>query len=465
MFRDLSSLALGQFLSMLFGFLAFAYLARTLSTESYGIVEYSIGLAALAAVIIEGGLGTIGTLHISRDPVRATSLAAAIPGARLILALLVVPVVGVIGHVASPDTRTPLLVWLFAVSLLAVPFKQDWLLQGLEKMTLVAPAQAIKSATFALGVFVVVRTSHDFLRVGWLEVVAAFIGAGYYLRAQHAVAVPFRLNLRLSEAWPLIRIGSSIGATNVIWAFMLFMPIFLVPNVAGAVQAAWIGGVQRIVAALVSFSALYYFNLYPLMARALHHDRPRWERLMGSSVRVIAWTSVGCALAMTLMAEWLMVLVFGEPFRTASPVFAVYIWLLPLRLVSGHARWTLLAGERQGLLLAVELLGAGILSALGVLLVPVYGALGAAMAVVAANVIAWLAAHLVAARYVGPVPGIRHVLAPISSSLLAILAFKSASGNALVGGGLALLTYGACIRLMAGDLYGDAIRLVHAKQS
>jgi O-antigen/teichoic acid export membrane protein len=165
------------------------------------------------------------------------------------------------------------------------------------------------------------------------------------------------------------------------------------------------------------------------------------------------------------MAEWLMVLVFGEPFRTASPVFAVYIWLLPLRLVSGHARWTLLAGERQGLLLAVELLGAGILSALGVLLVPVYGALGAAMAVVAANVIAWLAAHLVAARYVGPVPGIRHVLAPISSSLLAILAFKSASGNALVGGGLALLTYGACIRLMAGDLYGDAIRLVHAKQS
>jgi O-antigen/teichoic acid export membrane protein len=64
LFWDLSSLAFGQFLSMLLGFVAFAYLARTLSPESYGLVEYAVGLAGLAAFVIDGGLGPLGALGV-----------------------------------------------------------------------------------------------------------------------------------------------------------------------------------------------------------------------------------------------------------------------------------------------------------------------------------------------------------------------------------------------------------------
>jgi O-antigen/teichoic acid export membrane protein len=246
---------------------------------------------------------------------------------------------------------------------------------------------------------------------------------------------------------------------------MLYLPIFLVANVAGATQAAWVGGVQRIVAALVSFSALYYFNLYPLMSRTLKDDRARWERLMGSSVRVIAWASIGGALVMTLTAEWLVVLTFGESFRAAAPVFSIYVWLLPLRLLSGHARWTLLAGERQGLLLLVEIIGAALLLTSGAVLVPVYGAIGAALAVVGANVVVWFAAHFAATRYVGPVPGVHYALAPFGSSLVAVAAFRLAGESPMLGVALALVCYIVCVRLLAGDIFGDAIRLAHAKQS
>jgi O-antigen/teichoic acid export membrane protein len=465
MFWDLSSLALGQLLSMLLGFFGFAYLARALPPDSYGLIEYAVVLAGLAGVVIEGGMGTVGTLAVSRDPARARELAGLVPGSRLLLALVVVPLIGLSGTLMRLDAQFPTLLWLFAISLLAIPFKQDWLLQGLEKMAYVAPAQVVKSGVFAVGVLILVNGVADLMTIGIVEIVAAFLGAAYYLGAQRAVSVPLTLDIRIATAWPLIRAGSSVGANNIVWAFMLYLPISVVATVAGTTEAAWIGGVQRIVAALVSFSALYFFNLYPLMARELITDRARWERLMGSSFRVIAWTSVGLAMMSTLMAEALVVLALGEPFLAAAPVFRLYIWLLPLRLLSGHARWTLLADERQHLLLLVEVFGAFVLLVSSLAFVPAYGALGAAAAVIVANILAWLAAHIVARRFVGRVPGIAEALPAIVAAFISLAVARYLGDKTALGFGASILTYVGCLTLTARNLLGDAVRLAHAKQS
>ena len=80
---------------------------------------------------------------------------------------------------------------------------------------------------------------------------------------------------------------------------MLYAPILLVTSLAGSAEAAWLGSAQRIVFSSVSFSALYFFNLYPAISRELSKDRVGWERLMASSYRVIAWGSIAIALAST----------------------------------------------------------------------------------------------------------------------------------------------------------------------
>jgi O-antigen/teichoic acid export membrane protein len=46
--RDLSVLVGGQIAAKLFGFLAFAYLARRLDPEAYGSVEFIVGLTGFS---------------------------------------------------------------------------------------------------------------------------------------------------------------------------------------------------------------------------------------------------------------------------------------------------------------------------------------------------------------------------------------------------------------------------------
>jgi O-antigen/teichoic acid export membrane protein len=185
---------------------------------------------------------------------------------------------------------------------------------------------------------------------------------------------------------------------------------------------------------------------------------------MGSSFRLIAWSSIGVALATSLSAETIVAAVFGEPFRMAGPVLAIYIWVLPLRLLSGHARWTLLAAERQGVLLLVELACAATIVLLCVALIPGYGAAGAALSGVLGNIVGWGAAHRAAGRFVGSLPGARQVLLPVGGAILGAAVARVAGGPVALNVLAGVLVYALYSRLTAADLFADAVRLAHAKR-
>jgi O-antigen/teichoic acid export membrane protein len=465
MLWDLSSLALGQILSIALGFAGFAYLGRALSPETYGLVEYAVGLVSLAAIVVEGGTGAVGTLQVSRDPAHAPRIAGTVAGTRLLLALLVVPLVGLSSMAMHSDATVTTLTWCFALSLLAIPFKYDWLLQGLDRMGLVAPAQAVKSGAFAIGVILLVRADDDIITVGVLEAGAAMIGVVYFLIAQRVVSVPLSVDLRFSSVVALMKAGVSIGASNILWPFMVYAPVLLVTRLSGSTDAAWLGGAQRIVVALVAFGALYFFNLYPLIIRNLRDDLDRWRRLMGSSVRLIGWAGFGIAMATTVLSETIITTVFGPRFATAAPVLALCIWTFPLRLLSGHARFTLLAAERQNVLLLVELIAAGTIVVACLALIPEYGAAGAAAAGIIGNVAGWLLAHASAERYAGWLPGPRQVARPLGAALLGVVAARLIGEVPIAGAAAALVTYSICLGVSAPDLIQDGIRLAYAKKT
>jgi O-antigen/teichoic acid export membrane protein len=133
--------------------------------------------------------------------------------------------------------------------------------------------------------------------------------------------------------------------------------------------------------------------------------------------------------------------------------------------MSGHARWTLLADERQNLLLGVEIAGALTLVLVGLALVPGYGAVGASAAVVIANIVAWIAAHKVASRVIGDLPGVRDVLVATGSTLGSLALGMYFHENVVLSVGAAVAAFLVCMKLAGGDLFADVIRLAHAKQS
>ncbi|MEP7205407.1 MAG: oligosaccharide flippase family protein [Casimicrobiaceae bacterium] len=460
--RDYAILAAGQIAGKVLGFVAFAWLARALDPAGYAAVEYVVGLALLFGALVEGGFGVVAVRHLARTPAELPRLVVQIPWARLVLALLAVPLMVVVAVHLSRAIVSPGLAWLFALGLLAIPWRQEWLLQAQERMGQEASAQLLKATVFAVVVVAWVRSPESVAFAGAAELASTMAMTAYCLYVQHHTIRPLQLRGSLTGLAPLAREAAVAGLGNIVLTLHHFVPLFMSAPIAGVDATAWFAAAARIVASLLVFSYLYHYSLYPSVARVTAKNPERLGALLAASGRVTAWAGVLVGLAITLVAREIVVTAFGAKLAPAAPVLQVLAWVLPVTLFSGHARWGLVARGAQVDLLVAQLYGLGTTIVLGMLMGGRWGATGFAVGAVAGVLVVWLVAHRRASRAGGKPPRLRLVAKPAACAAATVLVVQ-AMGLSGWWPLLAVLPYALAAFVVDRSLPADLLLLVHAK--
>jgi O-antigen/teichoic acid export membrane protein len=413
---DLVVLATAQLASRAIGFVVFAVLARRLAPEDYGSVEYVVGLASFFVMAVDCGLATIAVRRIGAEPSELPALAARIPMARLVIALIAAPLLVAAMVWFGPASAPLALTVLFAASLLLAPWNQEWLLQATGRMNWVAFTQIWRAVVFAAVVLLFVRGPVDVVNVGWAEMVSALAATLFYVGLQQAKITPLRLRFEIASLVGLAGEGVSVGLANFVWSGAQYMPLLLVGSMVGGADVGWFGAAQRLMLAIAAFSMVYHFSLFPALTRAAAVSDETLAHLLQRSSRVTAWAAIGLALGITLGARPVMGSVFGEPFARAATALAVMIWVIPVTILSGHSRWALIVKGQQVGVLHAQIAGLVTVVATGVPLVMWLGANGAALAAVFASVAVWAVAHTRVSGLVS-LPAMRMVVKPALCAL------------------------------------------------
>ncbi len=409
-------------ISKALGFLAFAWLARALDPVSYGAVEYIVGLTAFFALLVDGGLGVVGTRRTVRDPQELPLLAYQIPVARFLLVFVGVPVMAFIAIVTTRATVPQSLVWLFAASLLTAPWRQQWVFQATGRMATVANAEIVRMAVFASGIWIFVHAPSDVLAVGLAELSAAVAMTSLCIVMQQRHATPFRLTGSFSGFGALVREGAAVGSSNFVWALAQSVPLFLIASLSGGVETAWFAGAARVVGSLGQFGNLYHFNLYPAVSRAYASANGALGRLQAQSMRATAWGGVFIALVLTIFALPIVKLALGGKLLAAAPLLKIMSWILPIALWSGHSRNALAAAGKQKMVLYSQVIGLAATVAACVGLGQVYGGTGYALGSVAGALVVWAVSHRFARAQGCEPPSYRLTLRPLAlAAVIAVL--------------------------------------------
>jgi len=409
---DFLSLTGGELVGKIAGFLAFTYLARTLTPEMYGGVELAFVLLGVFTIVVDFGFGPIGSKTISHTPDRAQQISSEILGARILLALASIPLMSIVGLLLDQPINVSMLIVVLSFSLLFSAGNQKWVLQGLEKMPLVSVAQAMKMTVFVLLVVVFVHSENDLVKIGFIEIIVCITVASFFLFLQKYYLGTISLTLSASKLKPLFSQAKFIGGSNLVWSLTMSLPAIILAAAVGATEVAWFGAAFRITNALMSFSMIYHFNMYPTVTSRLKISPVEYSKYSRPSVRITAWGGIFIAFLITLLAEPLCVFVFGEPYAASSLTLAILIWIIPISILSGHARWVLVAENRQHQLLIASLLGCITCLVAGFILIPLRYSAGAAIAVVFSFLIVWLSAHYFASKHVVSIP-IKPMLIPV----------------------------------------------------
>lgn len=211
----------------------------------------------------------------------------------------------------------------------------------------------------------------------------------------------------------------------------LLATALLGPAVTGHLNAAFV----IVVGVVEILSTTVLVAVYPLMSRAYQPDQPNGGAQFHYVLERLAFYTyvigIPLGLAFTTAADAITVPLFGADFQPAAGVLRVLIWYAALTMIVNVFAQAALAQNRQRGYVAIRAVGLAVKLALNVVLLPTFGAAGAALA----SVIAEAGVLIAAARLAGG----RGVFAPFIGRRGAIvLGLGLVSGAVMVLLGMAI---------------------------
>jgi len=449
-------LSTGECVAKGLGMMAFAHLARILGPQGYGHLEFTLAIIFFFTLFVDSGLGAYGAREIARDRHTVARLTVHVVFMRFVLAMGSFALLSVIVAVIDKPWPVKQLILLYGLTLFGLPGLLQWVFQGRDMMQYVAMASIIRWSIFAAGVFLLIRGMGDIRIAPLIEGLAIGCVVAFYLWAlQHHFGFP-RQRIEHSFALSLLRQALPIGASDVVWALKAYFATVLLGVLIGGSEVGWFGAAHRIVISLHTFVWLYFFNLLPSIARCAQGPPEALRRLMAPSIRVTAWLAVFVGVAGTVFAPPIIRLVYGPQYHEAVRIFQVLIWVIPIALMSGHYRYTLIAFDRQRLEFLTAACGAGLNILLNLFLIPSYGLFGAACALLTSEVLIWALSHHFVYRTIMHIPIWVHTYRPlVTGVILAVALYILSPTNLWVAGSSAVVLYCLVLAIVQPELLSD----------
>lgn len=212
--------------------------------------------------------------------------------------------------------------------------------------------------------------------------------AVFYRRLRGAVATKWQWDGKLArellrESWPLV-FGGLASAT------LFRLNLVLLRHWAGDAEASFYSAGLDLPLSAQMVAGIMLTVFFPGLTHKFTHDPETAWRRMEQFTKACAALGLAGALLLCLGAPVWTHFIYGPRFGPTAGVLAVTAWLLPsLYLAQGRGAW-LLHSRRTHLELMYLLGGIVIDVALSWLLVPHYGAQGAAWALVGAYAFTWV---------------------------------------------------------------------------
>lgn len=366
------------------------WLARYLGAELYGSLNYAVAFVGLFGTFTYLGLSGIIVRDLVENPDDRDQILGTVLGLKLVGALLALGAIAAAAFWQVDSGREQLLVAILAGGMVfeSASVVDFWYKSRVEEKYVVRASAAasvfgafIKCALIlleaSLVAFVVAIVIQHALRTAGL----------FYIYNSHGLPLrDWRFSISrarslLSRSWPLIL--SSIGS-------VIYLKIDQV-MIGHFADKAEVG----IYAVAVRFSEIWYFiptalasSLFPSIIKLKERTEEEYHAQMQRIYRIMVIVALAIALPVTLLARPGISFLYGAEYAAAGDVLMIHIWACPaIFMAAVLSKWLI---SEDLLIFSFTRHGFGALAnvALNIVLIPEYGAAGAAISTVASYTVA-----------------------------------------------------------------------------
>jgi O-antigen/teichoic acid export membrane protein len=430
---------------------------RYLGPSSWGQLATATAVTGIVASFTDLGLWTIGAREISRRPLEADRVLGAILTIGLVVSIFgglvgLAVAFGLYGGADEELPRTAILLLLLTVPLSA-PFGAIGAYFMAQQKAWVGALAALSGSVVTLALVV----AAVLLDLGFVGVVSAYVVAAV---AQAVVLGAFawgkvrlRPSLDLALCRELTRWVLPVGGGLVVHSIYWRIDIVLLSLLSSASNVAVYALAFKIIDVVMALPNYLHVTVMPELARTARTER--FHEIMAKTFTALVVGAMAVAVLFAAFADELTVLAGGEAFQDAASVVQILTLAVALAYIGSMFGDAFLVHDKLnvGLRISLCVLPANI--ALNVLLIPIWGARGAALAWVAGELMVVCAYGYMYRRFFGRLPHMHkapQVLAAACAmgafTLIKLLPPASGASPVLVltvGGALSLVVYVAAL--------------------
>ncbi|MFW6089704.1 MAG: flippase, partial [Gemmatimonadota bacterium] len=457
----------GRVIGYLGLFVYYLLLARRFGASGIGDYSFAFAFASFFTLGVDFGLRNLLTRRVARNRAEAPGIAVSVVLAQGGFALLLLAILLVVSRILgySPTLVGYLVLAFLALALQVMGVSFSAFLEAVGEMRLSAIAALLQKGVVVVGGIALVLGGASLAAVMAVHVLSGIVYLALGWRWARREFGPFDMAFRPRLAGTLFKAALPFFATVALWEIYSRIDIVMLHLFRGEVETGLYAAAYKLIAAPLFVAQLVGVAVFPTLARAVADELPELESVFRETLRVLTVLGLAGGVVLLTAGDALPLLLFGDEFaasgrlvRMMAPLFVLEFGMVPL--------WRLLlAMDRERTLVLLRLGSVGLNVALNLVLIPLYGPMGAvATSLISEGVLA-VAQFVLCIRVVpSPFGGRGPVLVLVA--LAAVLA--GLGGRAVAPWPLAALGAGAVfggLVLRTGLVRaGEITRLVRGRQ-
>jgi len=413
-----------QLLNRLLDFAFAIFMLRYLGPLNAGKYAFVVVLIGYFIVLTDFGLTTFTTREVAKSKGQANRYLGNSAVLRLLLTVASLPIfAGILGLYAwssdlSPDTAWTGLLLMASLFPGGVASALSSIFSAHERMEFTAAVSLVSNllklvlgvVALLLGLSIVGLGLVSFVVSGATAALLYYLFRRSFFKPSLVLDFPLQGQM-LRTSYPLM--------INIFLSSIFFrIDVMLLKPLQGDLAVGWYSTAYKFIDGLIIIPSLFTLAIFPILARYAEGGGDALLRAYTQSLRALLLVAMPLTIGISLLAERIILLFFGQDYAPAGMALLILIWFLPFSFINSLTQYVLIAVNRQRFLTLAFVIGAAFNIGANLALIPYYGYLGAAATTVLSEIVL-LAPFLYGVRkHVGRVPLLEIAWRPVLSSLV-----------------------------------------------
>jgi len=350
------------------------FLPRYLGAANVGKLQFANSMWAIVAVVVTFGMDTLLTKEIARAPARAARLF----GNTVILRIGL----HALGYIALAfylwlfrdryPVETAYVVYIVGASSLVWQLNSacQAVLQGLERMEYISIANVAGKAVNTLVCIAALLAGLGVYAVAVVAVAAALVTLAVEVSALRRLIGGLRPQFDMSEAVRMLRASFPYLMSGIFLVIYMQVDIVIISLLVDERAVGWYGTADQLFGTFLFIPTVFITAVFPSLSRLYATVADSLPRLMRKSWDFLLLLAIPIGLGVLVVADPLVVLLFGPEFAASGPILALMGIVLILTYQNILLGQFLISTDRQNRWTVVMAVTAIVTVPLDFLLVP-----------------------------------------------------------------------------------------------